>query len=559
MNDLKTIRHFLGFLALFMFSQLSKGQSASPYHPKPVRIEKVHIKVNRTLFFPAEYVYYAVDLNHGLVHEGEQLSKTVYIALQNSSGNVLSVQRIPIDRGNGQGQLFMDHLLPSGAYYLTVYTKKMLADNPADISSQEIYLINPHTSTYESSAESVKTTQPLITSEEDIFGPIQPQSTRSKVTLTLKKQYGEWIKNGSYSLSVSQKIPYPHPDRINQKPILSEPQDAPHNYADEVPGVYYSGRVTSLFAHTNTRFLAVSVLGSAEELIDVPVSEKGNWSVYLPLSLTGKSMAIQAMGDAIPAQTTIDFDELPHPPKTIFPKTFPGIQAYDTLWVKSKSIDTQIENAYQVFKPDTLQIDTPRTLWGIDNFREFNLNEYNRFNTYRETIKEIIPPLTVQTEKSGDYIKIKEPSPNGIQRPALVIVNGVLYDDHEYLLAQNPETANIIRVANQVVWFADQWYHGIVYIEQKESAEQKTQLIPERLLPLPKRKYYKHTHINPSTQPDRRTELHWIPKLDPNNQDHFEFYTSDITGIFEVVLEGIDAAGMVHYFVDEFSVVPKTD
>jgi hypothetical protein len=553
------MRHFLGFLALFMFSQLSKGQSASPYHPKPVQIENVHLKINRTLFFPAEYVYYAVDLNRGMVHEAEQLSKIVYVALQNSTGNVLSIQRIPIDRGNGQGQLFMDHLWPSGAYFLTVYTKKMLAKNPSDIQTQEIYLINPHTSVHELPVESDKTTQLLKTSEEAIFTPIQSLSTRSKVILTIKKQYSEWIKNGSYSLSVHQKIPYPHPDRNNNKIILTEPQEVPLNCADEVPGVHYSGRVTSFFSQKNIQFLAVSVFGSAEELIDVPVSEKGSWSMYLPLTLTGKSMAIKAMGDEIPSQTIIDFDELPHPPKSIFPKTFPGIQAYDTLWVKSKSVDTQIENAYQVFKPDTLQINHPRILWGIKNFRDFNLNEYNRFNTYRETIREIIPPLTVQTEKSGDYIKIKEPAPNGIQRPALVLVDGVLHEDHEYLLAQNPESVNIIRVANQVVWFADQWYHGIVYIEQKESAEQKIQLIPEQLLPLPKRKYYQHTHIKRSTQPDRRTELHWIPKLDLDNQGHFEFYTSDITGVFEVVLEGIDAAGMMHYFTDEFSVVPKTD
>ena len=67
-------------------------------------------------------------------------------------------------------------------------TKKMLAKNPSDIQTQEIYLINPHTSVHELPVESDKTTQLLKTSEEAIFTPIQSLSTRSKVILTIKKQ-----------------------------------------------------------------------------------------------------------------------------------------------------------------------------------------------------------------------------------------------------------------------------------------------------------------------------------------------------------------------------------
>jgi hypothetical protein len=73
-------------------------------------------------------------------------------------------------------------------------------------------------------------------------------------------------------------------------------------------------------------------------------------------------------------------------------------------------------------------------------------------------------------------------------------------------------------------------------------------LRPEMNRPLKNKVYYKPDYTNKAKYariPDYRYQIAWIPKLTlDKNENVISFYTSDVSGTFEIILEGFTSQGI---------------
>ena len=60
------------------------------------------------------------------------------------------------------------------------------------------------------------------------------------------------------------------------------------------------------------------------------------------------------------------------------------------------------------------------------------------------------------------------------------------------------------------------------------------------------------------TEVDYRRQLYWNPELKLDSSDTLEFYTSDLTGTFEVIIEGYNAEGKPVSLKKEFEVTTSS-
>ena len=135
--------------------------------------------------------------------------------------------------------------------------------------------------------------------------------------------------------------------------------------------------------------------------------------------------------------------------------------------------------------------------------------------------------------------------------PAIVLFDGVYITNHEAMKdydARNIKSISLIRDQFQL---ANTEYQGIMSVETfdgdyYEQYNWKNGSVNSITKPNPNKNYFVQTYASDSFDriPDYRTLLFWKPNIviDDNSLD-FEFYTSDIKGEFEIIVDGFTTYG----------------
>jgi len=225
-----------------------------------------------------------------------------------------------------------------------------------------------------------------------------------------------------------------------------------------------------------------------------------------------------------------------------------------SLWIKQKSIDVQIENNYYDFKKD-FRLDSSQynLLQGQIN-KSYDFDAYTRFPTVADIIVEIIPELRLR-ERNGRFeitMPYIESKPSAIDS-VLVLVDGIPVLTNEFIRLNALQLKKVDLIFEQVKFgFAE--YRGVAMFSSIDkdgsmlnglNGYSKVDISPVEARVI----YYQPNYAQTkSTMPDHRSQLLWVPDLDLVKRNTFEFYTSDLTGTFEVVFQARDNDG--HYVID---------
>ena len=129
---------------------------------------------------------------------------------------------------------------------------------------------------------------------------------------------------------------------------------------------------------------------------------------------------------------------------------------------------------------------------------------------------------------------------------SLILIDGYPVSSKE-ILEVSPYAIRSIRVINDTFYFGDVRLSGIISIKtfKEDYREPDAETGEVNYIGLQPEKVYKFPeYTTNSTLADQRAQLFWNPDiLVKDGKIEFDFYTSDVSGTYEVTVEGIAENG----------------
>ncbi|WP_423147389.1 hypothetical protein [Rubrolithibacter danxiaensis] len=183
------------------------------------------------------------------------------------------------------------------------------------------------------------------------------------------------------------------------------------------------------------------------------------------------------------------------------------------------------------------------------------LDDYTRFPTMEEVLREYVPEVSVFKQQKKFYYKIPYTNKKGfVPGEPLVMLDGTPVFDIDKLMAFDPTKIRKLEVVGEKYFYGPLTAAGIASFSTYGGDMANYELDPKALvvdyegLQL-KREFYSPVYdSNEQIQdrtPDFRNVLYWSPdvKTDDKGKHQLSFYSSDLPGKFFVVIQGISKDG----------------
>ncbi len=428
---------------------------------------------------------------------------------------------------------------------------KQVTVKERDLMSKRVYKTTASTTTKDSKF----TKGSIALSVDTIF-----HKKRERVSLTVTLLDGAKTY-GNYSLSVrkittidSQPIKTSQNFRNSSENIKSIKSKS--IYLPELRGEMVSGKIVSKETgeYIPNTDVAISIPGKAYILDMATTNEKGRFFFNLDRDYDGENAVIQILGEIegvkiqTDTQTSGGYSNLEFPPFRI--------DSQMKTLIEKRSIHSQIENVYSEIKQDSI-VPTAITypFFYDKNFDIFDLDDYKRFPSVRETFIEVIKYASIRNiEGKPEFMVLpSNPQLNSFSLP-LVIADGILLQNHNDIIEFGAKNIKRILVFREKYFYGSRSYQGALVFETLngdyfQKIDTKDKHIVELFKPQPKKNYFKQkyeTNDNSESShiPDYRYQLLWEPNLlVDTSKMTIDFFTSDVSGKFEIRLEGFTYKG----------------
>jgi hypothetical protein len=387
---------------------------------------------------------------------------------------------------------------------------------------------------------------------------------REKIRLTIRNQKPS-SGNGSYSLSVRKLYKLKASNRPSAKEFadqyLHNNKASNEDYVimilPEIRGELYSGKVVATDPKMGVAQIriAISVPGKDYIFKVVTTNIKGQFYFTLNESYGGDEALLQLLEDNDKYTIVMETPKPLDVSKISFNKFRLEEEIKPVLL--ERSIHNQIENNYFSFMPDSIKVPAKRSSFYGFTGTEYDLDNYTRFSTFRETIVEILQGVWIKkTENGEEQIQVRSDDPDkevsGFE--PLILIDGFRVKKHDELLKMDARRIAKIQVIRDKYILGPQVFQGVLDIVTIEGELWKNLVEAETLRhklfkPLPKKFYFKQKYDLESSDgagriPDFRHQIYWNPLVQVQEESlELEFYTSDVAGDFEIRLEGFTNSG----------------
>ena len=544
--------------------------------------ETVFIHHNDNFFVSGEYLYYKMYCLNKENLALSEISKMGYVELLGNDGQPIFKHKITLNAGLGQGDFFIPTNLATGRYKLLGYTRWMLNDGARAFFTSDIVIVNPYQELPKISSTIPRDTLKLVKKDgaanQIDSRPDQTKSSLLEIELPQRifgkrkpvrlkiKELISGSSMGHYSISVRKKNRTNLPNSRNTVDFISAMNPVKETnsiqindtvFIPELRGELISGRIISKKDGSPIPFqnISLSIVGD-NGLVRIS-SSGANGIVYFNLDKTNRNSKVlfEVLGDR-KNEARFFLDSIP--PINLNNQEFKEIVLSPELnnMILKKSVYGQIENAFFEQKPDTIVNGIDGTApFQVDLQEVYNLDDYTRFNTLKETIVEIIDNVFIRNVKGKPILQVRGNDAFLVDSgdAPLVTVDNVLIQDFGELLEYNAREIDEIRISRHEHYLGPKHYQGIVAIDTKEGdydSQMKTDNLSatEIAAPLPFKHYYFQSYVQFSTDDmkkiaDFRHQLLWQPDFKLSPETTMEFFTSDNTGEYEIRLEGFTTLG----------------
>lgn len=553
---------FLCLLTNLIFSQEIKSSMFSD--------EKVYLSLNNKLFVVGDNLYYKF---YCLLDDGTPsfISKIGYVELIADNRENLFKHKLKLNTGLGWGSFFIPANVKTGHYKLVAYTKWNNKDSSI-FYQEDICIINPYIIQEGIEANSKEgefidialsdiksiAKQGEIKSPIHIISDANSYKTRSKVSIKMVDE-SDGFNDGNYSLSVIKVNPITisntntyRSDEIYSKRKKSN-TDLPEIRGEIISGTVKSKSSDSIKAN---KIVSISLAGNNYIYKNVKTDQAGKFYFSIDENYNDTHAILQVFdNEKENYRIVLDENKYKFYDKLSFKKVKLSSEIKD--WILEQSIYVQIENAYYKSKEDSILVKELPNVFYEKASVDYVLDDYTRFPTLKETFIEVVDKAAIRGGEGAFRFKVfdyeEERSNYFSELDPLVLFDGILIQNSDDIIGYDPKKIEKIRIVRGVYFYGPCVFNGIIDITSKKGdfklSTNEEYIVDIKLnSPQNHKSYYRPDYSNLekglSRIPDYRSQLLWEPNIQFDEDfNNIEFYTSDIEGTFEIVLEGFSLKG----------------
>ena len=499
--------------------------------------ELAKIYTDKDGYLAGENLWVKVTLDDSLYTEN-RLSEVAYVEI-NDTKQMHAQGKVLLQDGSGWACIRLPHTMHSGVYQLVAYTRYMRNLDSAAFPRKHIAVLN---------ARMMNVEDQLVVNDSTITIP-EWTKVESKGLMTDKSQYGlrsrvrvSWPATYADAkelvLSVYRKDCKVSLPQEKQEPVSLRKVES--RWQPEMEGHWVEGKAEGTC--TSAQF---SCVGKEVRVVDGLSDGHGHFT-FFTRDIEGQQdivfLAKNESGETARIVPVSPFVEL-------LPKELPVLQGwFDRKAMEDRNVSLQLQQSLPVVRV-VKKMD--EFLYGEQPTFSYNLDEYTRFNTIRETIIEFISGSTVGTRDGKEVVRMMlEQSQTFGSLPVLLLIDGVPFDEHSVVLDYNAHLVHYIHQYRGNYAFGKDVYGGILSIITRQGTLPSVRITdnmqmvsyefpqnrPSFAMPT-----YADEKVRQSRMPDYRHTLYWNPCV--QGRTEAEFYTSDLKGIYSVILQGVDAQG----------------
>ncbi len=556
------LKHII-LLFVLINTQLSSAQQTIAID------ETVFVHTNATTLVSGETLLYKIYCLKSSDKTPSNISKVAYVELVDDSKKSVFKTKISLENAVGQGDYFIPTTLKTGSYKLIGYTNWMLNKPFSELFQLNINIVNPYKVDEKTSALNILANGSNTSSEnsanENITFKLNKKIFTNREFVDLKIQsLNNSFRDGTYSLSVRKLDNIPTQNQISavkfssavSYPIVIDLQKQDQKIIlPELRGEIISGKITAKNNSDKIENLSIglSIPGKSFAFEVVKTDRDGNFIFNVSKTFFTSNIIIQIIDEkannydvVINNVPEIDYSQISFEKDSKLSYTFKES-------LLERSISSQIENAYYHKKVDNIEKAPTSDAFYYPLAKEYILDDYTRFKTLKETITEVVVEVYSKQKDDKIYLHVNDPSifPQ-LPESALVLVDGLYLENQNDLLTYNMKNVYKIELIVGRYYVGAKSFNGLISFTTFDKDFKSTQTgsfiaKPTILRPQPKKIYNKVKYENTADNeriPDFRNQLFWNPDVQLNQDSETSFYTSDLSGTFEIRLEGFTKSGI---------------
>ena len=540
--------------------------------------ENTHLVINNNLFLAGERLHYRAFCLSGS-GDASSLSEVMYVSLRTDEDSIVFDHKIRLNEGAAHGFFFIPTTIQTGVYRILSFTNFALNNTDHPVSQDEIYIINPFVKPAKASGE--KLDRKVISLAPETSNPVDQATKRDislttdkssyalreKISLTMVNTVGA-LASGNYAVSIRKLAPLQLPE-VGSHRVKYEYSEKNIFHLPELRGELLSGRVVTaeLEQPVPNKEVAFSLPGSDYIFKLAKTNKDGRFFISIDESYGNGDAIVQVVGeDREQFKVIIESGRL----NALSRRTASVLELDPEIknWLEERSVQVQIQNAYFNEENIVLTGEAPVERFYKDIGRGYELDEYTRFPTMRETFIEVIKVARIRKREGKDVFEVFDPDhPYKIgpfsNLDPLLLVDGVFMQDASDVIAISAQEVKHIHVYPAPYRYGPIIFRGIIDIETKEgnvvSLVGSEQLNSIRMAgPQTRRNYATPDYASASQDriPDYRVQLLWEPNVRIDTQEVLQhFYASDLPGTYQIVLQGYTEQGRYLQVKSYFEVV----
>ena len=233
-----------------------------------------------------------------------------------------------------------------------------------------------------------------------------------------------------------------------------------------------------------------------------------------------------------------------------------------------RSINTQADNAYLIDRKKHAfaepAVDT-NVFYGKAD-KQYYLDDYTRFITMEEVMKEFIIDVRVRKQSAGYQFRVVNATYKSFfDQPPLVLIDGVPVNNLDKIMAFDPLKIKKVDVATHRHFLGPLICDGIVSYKTYQGDLGGYELDPNAVVIeydglQRQREFYSPVYETNAQKenrvPDLRNLLYWSPsvKTVKDGKQQLSFYAADVKANFAIVIEGLTADGLSGSSISTFAV-----
>jgi hypothetical protein len=343
-------------------------------------------------------------------------------------------------------------------------------------------------------------------------------------------------------------------------------------FLPELDGPVIKGRIvnksTGLPVDNITAYLSVP---GTSFLLTPSVSNKSGDILFISKKIYNKSELIVQINSKVDSNLRIEInpsfsDTFSAKPVAFF--SLPDIQKDQLLY---RSVNMQADDIYLAAKKRQFILPpvTDTTMFYGYPDKEYNTDDFTRFVTMEEVLKEYVKELRVRKQNEKFYFNIKNaPLKEFFVNDPLILLDGVPIFDAGTITAFDPLKIKKIEVLTKRYYLGSLVADGIISFKTYEGDLAGYELDPSAVVIeydglQNQREFYSPVYETndqiESRIPDFRNVLFWSPeiKTDAAGKAAVSFYSSELTGKFVVYVQGLTQNGLPGNTLFSFNVNKK--